>query len=1686
MNTKRLLTQLSAVLCLLMTTVTGAAQTTVDESQVTILTSISSTGHQAFNTGYTHKANTRVVMDCNVKKNSQRTWEALLGGRKGDFQSNAFCFFSRTDGNDVPCFNRSGHEPRGTGFVYGERIILTCEGQTATWVRYSNQNTVAGSVTTTGTADDGKTPMFLFDLNTSSTVGGLQEDNSKSVMTLYGCKIYEGTTLKCDFVPAKYNNEVGLYDRVNQTFDGSITDSPFDEATTNEENYYRALSTIVDGQHYYVFTMYKGQKYYLTADGYLSSNNADAQMFCFVKARGKEYEFGFMLQNGFTYFTNPVEESDAALTKGHLNTTDKNSRHNWEAQVFFLNSDGKYAIRSTNAVSGTTGWNRIGSAFWTVNAVASGPLAEYSFNMNYVWQLEAGVSSIPIPSQELLTNGQCDGTYNGWTKTDGGSGWVIDTNDGAPYWKSSHQTCTLSQTVTLAEHQISAESVDNGEVWCSISAEMKSLSEKNGDGARVCKVTVDMLDGNDNSLGIVTVLNDNSYYPVWEIFRTAPFILKSGTRKLTYRVSAQDAPNWAGQFGPCFKNLSIKAIVGSGDYDLYPVWIGSKQVTSGNKNDVLGDGKVRYTPGEGSGTLTFTGSPNITGMHNSALIAAEDIDLTIEAPNGLTLSYETDANLGYAIYLRGERKNLVINGSDLTIVTKSNGINAAWSATLNLTGKFTSNTKNGAISAAGGVTINGEVDATAGSSPAISAMNGNVTIKGNVKISTSATSISAGGDITLNGPTINFSGDNSYAPILMGTNINIKGKLTAAGQWQVMLARGNVTIDGNVTASSAGSNTIMTTNGDITIVSGKWDLTSNTGKALFTSNGNINIPDDHFFSQPVGAQVKTDDSGTYIVEADGVTIPQHVVISSLNKVTPTTTTLEDGETYFVSNDVTVNERIIIDGNVTLVLEEGKTLTASKGIEVADHNALTIEGPGSLVANADEGNAAIGGSAHVSYGIITINGGHITATGGKNGAGIGGGTDNYYIFVDNYPNSQVTINGGVVNATGGENAAGIGGGFISSWASIDGLGSIGVPGYLFINGGQVTATGGEKGSEQNAKKGPGIGDTYSDSRANSMLTLSWTNPDDFILISSFSIRDFRILEGKAFLVEGTEDELSSNNAYYLKNMGGKKVMAKSSFFITESTTVMGDGCTYYVNADVTNNNRIKVLGSAVLHLNEGYKLTATRGFQVEGENTLTIEGDGKLIATADRYDAAIGGNCSNGNAIDYIEYGHIIINGGYITAKGGEGAAGIGGSATNQNRQGNSTITINGGHVFAEGGVNAAGIGGGYNMWYREPGNEDIGTPGTIVINGGQVSAFGGDDTDNAGYRCSGIGYGSHGADIGQLTLGWTNPSDYIYASNDYGFSNIAFVEGKRFIVEGTYEEITLENFADAKWKKLLPIVARDPISITSETTTLEGNLTYVVDSDVTLNSRLRVKGTPTLQLNEGKTLTAPMGIQVAHDVVIGITSTLTIEGSGALTASADNGDAAIGGDVGQACGIIYINGGQITATGSGNSVGAGAGQGGEMTGEIQLSWTNPTDFVFINSLGCNYTHLTNDKPFIIDSSGEEANNTQIAGNKLVPYPQCATPTIVYRNGKLLFECETEDVEFVSNFATPEGAEGNGSEAMVPTVYTVTVYAKKDRHRDSETVTKDIDIRGLTGDSNGDGKVTIVDAVGIVNFILGNH
>ena len=124
--------------------------------------------------------------------------------------------------------------------------------------------------------------------------------------------------------------------------------------------------------------------------------------------------------------------------------------------------------------------------------------------------------------------------------------------------------------------------------------------------------------------------------------------------------------------------------------------------------------------------------------------------------------------------------------------------------------------------------------------------------------------------------------------------------------------------------------------------------------------------------------------------------------------------------------------------------------------------------GSLTATGGWNGAGIGGSESGSGENITINGGSVTATGGKWAAGIGGAGNG----------KNITINGGTVNAAGGDNGgAGIGGGARGSGEAItitggtvNATGTDGGAGIgggdecngedITITGGTVTATGGD--------------------------------------------------------------------------------------------------------------------------------------------------------------------------------------------------------------------------------------------------------------------------------------------------------------------------------------------------------------------------------------------------------------------------------------------------------------------------------------------------------------------------------------------------------------------------------------------------------------------------------------------------
>lgn len=100
--------------------------------------------------------------------------------------------------------------------------------------------------------------------------------------------------------------------------------------------------------------------------------------------------------------------------------------------------------------------------------------------------------------------------------------------------------------------------------------------------------------------------------------------------------------------------------------------------------------------------------------------------------------------------------------------------------------------------------------------------------------------------------------------------------------------------------------------------------------------------------------------------------------------------------------------------------------------------------------------------------------------------------------------------------------------------------------------------------------------------------------------------------------------------------------------------------------------------------------------------------------------------------------------------------------------------------------------------------------------------------------------------------------------------------------------------------------------------------------------------------------------------------------------------------------------------------------------------------------------------------------------------KCATPTIIFDNGKLTFECETEGVEFKYNISMTGDQSDSGNEVLLPNLrstYTVSVYATKEGYVNSDVATQVITYQPKTGDVNNDGDITIADAVAVVNLIL---
>lgn len=204
-------------------------------------------GSTYVNTGYIHKANTKIVCYCKVKENTQRNYEAIFGARSGSSGSKSMILFTRMNGSNVPCVARSGSETRGTSFPYGEDITITFEGATVTW---TDERGVSTSLTpSTYNIDDGICPMFIFDLNKSTTAGGTSADGSRCVAYLYEFQIFESDVLVADFVPYNDNGTWTLKDSVS----GNLATVPLGTLSGNDQDVYVVFETYVKSNGAWTF-----------------------------------------------------------------------------------------------------------------------------------------------------------------------------------------------------------------------------------------------------------------------------------------------------------------------------------------------------------------------------------------------------------------------------------------------------------------------------------------------------------------------------------------------------------------------------------------------------------------------------------------------------------------------------------------------------------------------------------------------------------------------------------------------------------------------------------------------------------------------------------------------------------------------------------------------------------------------------------------------------------------------------------------------------------------------------------------------------------------------------------------------------------------------------------------------------------------------------------------------------------------------------------------------------------------------------------------------------------------------------------------------------------------------------------------------------------------------------------------
>ena len=414
----------------------------------------------------------------------------------------------------------------------------------------------------------------------------------------------------------------------------------------------------------------------------------------------------------------------------------------------------------------------------------------------------------------------------------------------------------------------------------------------------------------------------------------------------------------------------------------------------------------------------------------------------------------------------------------------------------------------------------------------------------------------------------------------------------------------------------------------------------NDGGTIIPGDSEILVTDGTQAEKTCGAFTVTGpvSSYTYNDSAHTLTIHGGAVLTIAN-TNPNTPTIED---KIVVESGAQNVRLTLDGvnidvsgttdacafdmtgaTVTLTLADGpnnilKSGNIHAGLEAPAGSTLTIGGSGRLEATGGRWGAGIGGGTGGlgsynggSGGTITISGGTVTAT-GDGGAGIGGGG----AIGSGGSGGTITINGGTVTAMGG-NGAGIGGGF-------GGAASGGSGGEIHIYGNAtVTAT---------STSGVGIGGGYGSSNGGSggeiqiygNATVTATGGQGAGIggcngITAGAGGDIAIQNNAVVFATGVGDADHIGGGYGNTGKGDSSGVKKTGGVIFEGTAgaVYGD---VTLPGNVTLPGDLTIPDSSTLTIPDGFTLTIPDGKTLINDHTLqnngAIDGTGILTGRGD--------------------------------------------------------------------------------------------------------------------------------------------------------------------------------------------------------------------------------------------------------------------------------------------------------------------------------------------------------------------------------------------------------------------------------------------------------------------------------------